>query len=86
MRRRSKNENILSLMCSSGILLLVSGIPAIFLFGVVEYLTGKMTLDIAVISAGVMLPLVAPGRRDGCPSVRVWVASPKKRSKVENHL
>ena len=30
-----------------------------FLFGLFEYLTGNMTLDVAVISVGVMLPLVA---------------------------
>ncbi len=30
-----------------------------FLFGLVEYLTGKMPLDVAAISVGVMVPLVA---------------------------
>jgi hypothetical protein len=59
MNKKSKYVVIVNLMCSSGIMLLVSGVPGMLLFGLIEYLTGKMPLEIAAISVGVMVPFIA---------------------------
>ncbi len=59
MNSRSKYENFVSLMCSSGIMLVICGIPAMPLVALLEYFTGRMPWTGAFLFAAYMTPLVA---------------------------
>jgi hypothetical protein len=58
MGNRSKYEIMVGLMCSSGFMLLICGVPGMILASLLEYLMGHMKLSEAVLFAGVMTGLI----------------------------
>ncbi len=62
MHSRSRYQNFVSLMCSSGIMLLVCGVPGMIVAGLLEYWTGKMDEPEAFVFAGSMTLLTAVTR------------------------
>ncbi len=57
MGKRSKYEVVVSLMCSSGILLVISGAPAMILVMFSEFVMGRIELTEATMFASVMAVL-----------------------------